>query len=268
MTRPACYIEGAALEISFADGRRNLQELIFDTVRAAGDDSGQPMHEIDSVVLAAHDLADGRSLSSMVTSPAAGACLRDEIRYGDDGAGALAAAVTRLEAATPAARSSRPGAGRVSTARTSSPGRCSSRSGPARWAWMSSCCPRCGPSCACPPAAGRDRPASGPRCGEWTAPARAARRRLPVGPAFSPGRRGRPGPGGRLGQQRPRRGPGPARGGRAGHHAAAVVDLRGQPGTGRPGRTPSTARAARPPRTATWSTTRSRCPCWPTCTRT
>jgi acetyl-CoA C-acetyltransferase len=98
MTRPAVYVEGAALEISFADGRRNLQELIFDTVRAAVDDSGQSMHEIDSVVLAAHDLVDGRSLSSMVTSPAAGAYLRDEIRYGDDGAGALAAAVTRLEA--------------------------------------------------------------------------------------------------------------------------------------------------------------------------
>ena len=98
MTRPAVYVEGAVLEISFADGRRNLQELIFDTVRAAVDDSGQPMHEIDSVVLAAHDLVDGRSLSSMVTSPAAGAYLRDEIRYGDDGAGALAAAVTRLEA--------------------------------------------------------------------------------------------------------------------------------------------------------------------------
>src|ERR1700734_4045604 len=88
MTRPAVYVEGAALEISFADGRRNLQELIFDTVRAAVDDSGQAMHEIDSVVLAAHDLVDGRSLSSMVTSPAAGAYLRDEIRYGDDGAGA------------------------------------------------------------------------------------------------------------------------------------------------------------------------------------
>lgn len=98
MTRPATYVEGAALEISFADGRRNLQELIFNTVRAAVDDAGQPMHAIDSVVLAAHDLVDGRSLSSMVTSPAAGAYLRDEIRYGDDGAGALAAAVARLEA--------------------------------------------------------------------------------------------------------------------------------------------------------------------------
>ncbi|MGI8450641.1 MAG: NAD(P)-binding domain-containing protein [Streptosporangiaceae bacterium] len=37
---------------------------------------------------------------------------------------------------------------------------------------------------------------------------------------------------------------------------------------GRPGRTPSTARMARPPRTVTWSTTPSRCPCWPTCIRT
>lgn len=98
LTRPQVYLEGAALEISFADGGRNLQELIFDTVRAAVDDAAQPMRLIDSVVLAAHDLVDGRSLSSMVTSPAAGAYLRDEIRYGDDGAGALAAAVARLEA--------------------------------------------------------------------------------------------------------------------------------------------------------------------------
>src|SRR5262249_10850103 len=53
---------------------------------------------ITSVVLAAHDLVDGRSLSSMVTAPAAGAYLRDEIRYSDDGAAAFAAAVVRIEA--------------------------------------------------------------------------------------------------------------------------------------------------------------------------
>jgi hypothetical protein len=92
------YIEGVALEISFADARRNLSELIFDAVRASVDDSGREMDEIDSVVLAAHDLVDGRSLSSMVTAPAAGAYLRDEIRFSDDGAAAFAAAVTRLEA--------------------------------------------------------------------------------------------------------------------------------------------------------------------------
>jgi acetyl-CoA acetyltransferase len=72
--------------------------LIFDTVRRAIDESGNGMAGITSVVLAAHDLVDGRSLSSMVTAPAAGAYLRDEIRYGDDGAAAFAAAVVRIEA--------------------------------------------------------------------------------------------------------------------------------------------------------------------------
>jgi acetyl-CoA C-acetyltransferase len=95
---PPIYVEGVALEISFADARRSLTELIFDTVRAAVDDAGTSVGEIDSVVLAAHDLADGRSLSSMVTAPAAGAYLRDEVRYSDDGAAAFAGAVTRLEA--------------------------------------------------------------------------------------------------------------------------------------------------------------------------
>lgn len=91
------YIEAVALEISWRDARRNLSELIFDTVHKAVGETGRGFEGIDSVVLAAHDLVDGRSLSSMVTAPAAGAYLRDEIRYGDDGAGAFAAAVTRIE---------------------------------------------------------------------------------------------------------------------------------------------------------------------------
>jgi len=96
-SNPGVYIEGVALNISWADARRNLSELIFETARGAIDDTGRGIDGIDSVVLAAHDLVDGRSLSSMVTGPAAGAYLRDEIRYGDDGAGAFAAAVTRIE---------------------------------------------------------------------------------------------------------------------------------------------------------------------------
>lgn len=92
------FIESAALEISWRDESRSLSELIFDTVRRAVDESGHGMTGINSVVLAAHDLVDGRSLSSMVTAPAAGAYLRDEIRYGDDGAAAFAAAVVRIEA--------------------------------------------------------------------------------------------------------------------------------------------------------------------------
>lgn len=95
--RPEVFIEGAAIEISWRDQRRSLTDLIFGTVRAAVDDAGRGFEGIDSVVLAAHDLVDGRSLSSMVTAPAAGAYLRDEIRYGDDGAGALVAGITRIE---------------------------------------------------------------------------------------------------------------------------------------------------------------------------
>ena len=92
------YIEGVALEFSWADSRRSLTELIFATVSKAVDDAGKGYDGIDSVVLAAHDLVDGRSLSSMVTAPAAGAYLRDEVRFSDDGAGAFAAAVARIEA--------------------------------------------------------------------------------------------------------------------------------------------------------------------------
>jgi hypothetical protein len=92
------YIEGVALEFSWADPTRSLTELIFSTVSKAVHDAGGTYDGIDSVVLAAHDLVDGRSLSSMVTAPAAGAYLRDEVRYSDDGAGAFAAAMARIEA--------------------------------------------------------------------------------------------------------------------------------------------------------------------------
>lgn len=92
------YIEGVAIDVAWADKSLSLTDMIFKTVRAAVDDSGQAMETIDSVVLAAHDLVDGRSLTSMVTAPAAGAYLKDEIRFGDDSAGAFAAAMTRLEA--------------------------------------------------------------------------------------------------------------------------------------------------------------------------
>ena len=98
LSNAGVFIDAAAIEISWRDEKRNLSELIFDTVRRAIDEGGMGMTGITSVVLAAHDLVDGRSLSSMVTAPAAGAYLRDEIRYGDDGAAAFAAAVVRIEA--------------------------------------------------------------------------------------------------------------------------------------------------------------------------
>lgn len=96
--RPVAHIHGAAVSISWADPSRSLTDLIFDGVSAALADSGLSIHETDSIVLAAHDLIDGRSLSSMVTAPAAGAYLRDEIRLSEDGLAAFSLATARVEA--------------------------------------------------------------------------------------------------------------------------------------------------------------------------
>jgi acetyl-CoA C-acetyltransferase len=76
----------------------SLPEVIFSTVRRALDDAGVGISEVDSVVLGAHDLTDGRSLSSMVTAPAAGAYGNDEVRLGDDGASAFVVATARVRA--------------------------------------------------------------------------------------------------------------------------------------------------------------------------
>jgi acetyl-CoA C-acetyltransferase len=90
------YVAGSAVTRSWADASRNLTELIFDGVTAAMTDAGLTMAEVDGVVLAAHDLTDGRGLTSMVTAPAAGAYLKDEVRLGEDGASALALAAARI----------------------------------------------------------------------------------------------------------------------------------------------------------------------------
>jgi acetyl-CoA C-acetyltransferase len=84
--------------MSWADASCSLEDLIFQGVKRALHASGTSIDDVDSVVLAAHDLVDGRSLSSMVTAPAAGAYLRDEIRLAEDGLVALSLAGARVAA--------------------------------------------------------------------------------------------------------------------------------------------------------------------------
>jgi acetyl-CoA C-acetyltransferase len=96
--RKSVFVQGVALQTSFADASSSLTDLIFKGVTAALADARTDMSEVDSVVLAAHDLVDGRSLSSMVTAPAAGAYLRDEIRLSSDGLTAASLAAARIEA--------------------------------------------------------------------------------------------------------------------------------------------------------------------------
>ncbi len=90
-------VEGVALQRSCADQTRSLPELIFDCVRAALADAGVRMADVDSVCIAAEDLIDGRSLSSMITGPAAGAYLREEIRLSEDGLAALSLGTAQIQ---------------------------------------------------------------------------------------------------------------------------------------------------------------------------
>ena len=91
-------ILGVGMTTGWADASLSLTDLIFSATSAALENSGTDINRIESVVLSAHDLVDGRSLSSMVTAPAAGAYLRDEIRLASDGLAALSLAAARIEA--------------------------------------------------------------------------------------------------------------------------------------------------------------------------
>ncbi|MET7395735.1 hypothetical protein ABZS66_19805 [Dactylosporangium sp. NPDC005572] len=91
-------VQGVSADVVTGDASRSLPEFIFGAVAGALADAGCTMADIDAVVIAAHDLVDGRSLSSMITGPAAGAYLRDEIRVSDDGLVAVSLAVARLQA--------------------------------------------------------------------------------------------------------------------------------------------------------------------------
>lgn len=92
----AVYVQGVSVMRSWRDASRSLTELIFDCVVEALARSGHQAADLDSVVLAAHDVVDGRSLSSMVTAPAAAAYLKDEVRLGDDGAAAVVLGTARI----------------------------------------------------------------------------------------------------------------------------------------------------------------------------
>ncbi|MET7992196.1 hypothetical protein ABZU76_14945 [Amycolatopsis sp. NPDC005232] len=100
MSQDNAVVEGVAVELTSADRTRSLPELIFSCVSAALADAGCALRDVDAVTVAGEDLIDGRSLSSMITGPAAGAYLRDEIRLSEDGLAALSLAGAQLVSGT------------------------------------------------------------------------------------------------------------------------------------------------------------------------
>ena len=90
------YIHGVSVIRSWRDTSQSLGDLIFANVSQALTNAGKTAADVDSVVLGAHDVVDGRGLTSMVTAPAAASYLKDEVRFSEDGLHALVQAVARV----------------------------------------------------------------------------------------------------------------------------------------------------------------------------
>jgi acetyl-CoA acetyltransferase len=80
------YILGLAIHPPSAwVADKRLEEMVFDTAKAALDDARVDRQELDHVTIAGCDELDGRSISSMLLSAPAGAYLKDEIKTTDSG---------------------------------------------------------------------------------------------------------------------------------------------------------------------------------------
>ncbi len=92
------YVLGVALHPARERvGDKRLEEMVFDTARAALDDAGIAREAIDHVTIAASDELDGRSISSMLLAAPAGAYLKDETKCTDSGLVGLCLGALRVE---------------------------------------------------------------------------------------------------------------------------------------------------------------------------
>ncbi len=98
MTRSTdVYVLGVAVQPARLreDGLR-LEEMVYQTCRAALDDAGVTRAQLDNVVLGASDELDGRPITNMLLTAPAGGFLKDEMRVTDSGASALCIGYARM----------------------------------------------------------------------------------------------------------------------------------------------------------------------------
>jgi acetyl-CoA acetyltransferase len=80
------YVLGVAMHPPSAwVANKRLEEMVFDTAKAALDDAHIDRKQLDHITIAGCDELDGRSISSMLLSAPAGAYLKDEIKTTDAG---------------------------------------------------------------------------------------------------------------------------------------------------------------------------------------
>jgi acetyl-CoA acetyltransferase len=82
---------------SFWVADKRLEEMVFDTAKAALDDAQVDRKELDHITISACDELDGRSISSMLLSAPAGAYLKDETKTTDSGLIGLCLEAMRIE---------------------------------------------------------------------------------------------------------------------------------------------------------------------------
>jgi len=80
------------------DKERSLTDLVFECSKGLLDKYGLKRDEVDQVIIAADDLLDGRSISSMVTAAPAGGLLKEFMKVAGDGAFAFAYGCLGIEA--------------------------------------------------------------------------------------------------------------------------------------------------------------------------
>jgi acetyl-CoA acetyltransferase len=91
------YVLGVSTHPASASiGAKRLEEIAYDTARAALDDAGIARAEVDHVTLAGCDELDGRGITSMLLAAPSGAYLRDEMRITDSGLMALCMGALRV----------------------------------------------------------------------------------------------------------------------------------------------------------------------------
>ncbi|MFO8057346.1 MAG: thiolase family protein [bacterium] len=75
---------------------RHITELVYDAVRAALDDAGMEIKDIDNVVSCSQDFLDGRTISNRTIPEAEGAYLKSEAKVASDGAQAALYGALRI----------------------------------------------------------------------------------------------------------------------------------------------------------------------------
>lgn len=96
MSERAAVVGISQIGYSAAIHDRTLEELIFEAASSALADATLTLRDIESVILGASDLVDGRVISSMVTSGPAGGYMKDLVNVASTGEHALILAYLQI----------------------------------------------------------------------------------------------------------------------------------------------------------------------------